>query len=135
MHFAINTPAAVENPNATTPRARIDRVSTRMNLSPVIVMPTDVPRNTVTILIVSFCAALLSLSQTPHSRMKLPSISIPISAETSGTRSMQKMVTTNAKINFSSLPTLRRLFMRILRSFWVVSRRIIGGCIIGTSAM
>ena len=98
-------------------------------------MPTEVPRNTVTMFMVSFWAALLRRSQTPHSRMKLPSMSIPMSAETSGTSSMQNIVTISANISFSRRETLRRLFMRILRSASVVSARMMGGWIIGTSAM
>ena len=129
------TPAAVEKPKATTPKASIERVSTRRNLSPVIVMPTDVPRNIVTTFISSFCAALLKRSQTPHSRRKLPSISIATSAETSGTSNMQNIVTTSANISFSKRETFLRLFILILRSFSVVSQRIIGGWIIGTSAI
>ena len=83
----------------------------------------------------SFCAALLRRSQTPHSRRKLPSISIPTSAETSGTSRMQKIATTSAKISFSSLETFLRLFILILRSFSVVKRRMMGGWIIGTNAI
>jgi len=62
-------------------------------------------------------------------------MSMAMSAEASGTMRMQITMTTSAKISFSSRETLRSDFMRILRSAGVVSQRMIGGWMSGTSDM
>ena len=135
MAFAMSTPEAVEIPKATTPRARIMSVSTCRKRSPDMVMPTLVPRKMVTALMISFCDAFDSRSATPHSRKKLPNISMPMSAEAGGTRSTHKTVTRSANRSFSRRDTERKERMRISRSLRVVSKRMIGGWMRGTSAM
>ncbi len=116
INLAIRTPPAVETAKATTPKARILSVPACRNRSPVMVMPTEEPRKMVTTLMISFCAALLSRSVTPHSRKKLPNISMAMSAEAAGTSSTQAMVTMMTKVSFSAFETLRSERMRMRRS-------------------
>lgn len=69
------------------------------------------------------------------SRRMFPSMSMLISASEVGTIRMHTTTVVKAKINRSSLLTLRSDVIRIRRSRAVVSRRMIGGCISGTRAM
>ena len=99
------------------------------------VAPTVMPRQMTTMLLSSFCAALLRRSTTPLSFIRLPSIRQPIRVAAEGRMSDTMMATTMGKIIFSLLLTVRSCFMRILRSFSVVSRRMMGGWMTGTRAM
>ena len=127
INFAKSTPPAVPNPNAITPITNILSVSGVRNVSAVAVAPTDMPKRIVTIFISSFCTVLLSLSTTPLSRNRLPSISEPTSGAALGTSSATKSVTTIGNTIFSTFFTLRSGFITIMRSFFVVRARIIGG--------
>ena len=60
---------------------------------------------------------------------------MPISGDASGISKMVTMVTSTAKNSFSLLLTVRRDFMRMRRSFLVVSNAMMGGCISGTRDM
>ena len=62
-------------------------------------------------------------------------MSMPMRAEAAGTRRMQTTHTSTAKTRRSSFETGRSDFMRMSRSFLVVSSRMIGGWMIGTIAM
>ena len=135
MSLPRSTPPAVPNMNAAIPMANMPRVSRRRNICAVAVAPTDMPRNIVTIFISSFCAVLESLSTTPLSRMRLPSMSIPTRLAAEGTSSAVNMVTTIGKTIFSVLETGLSCCMTMRRSFLVVSAFITGGCMSGTSAM
>ncbi len=86
-------------------------------------------------LISSFAAVLESRSTTPHSRNRFPSISIPTSGVADGRRKTQIRSTMSGNATFSIRLTGRSCFMVILRSSAVVRRRMIGGWMIGTSAM
>ena len=61
----------------------------------------------VVILMISFCALLLSLSTTPDSRIKLPKQNIPTSGIAAGKNIAVKVSTISGKIIFSFLDTLR----------------------------
>jgi hypothetical protein len=135
MSLAASTPAAVETPKATTPRAMILRVVGARKLSARMVMPTLTPRKMVRMLMTSFWADLTRRSVTAHSRRKLPSMSMATRGEASGTRSTQTTSTPVAKRSFSRRETLRRDGMRMRRSRSVVSRRMMGGWMRGTRAM
>ena len=62
-----------------------------------LVAPTVVPRKMVTMFISAFCAVSESLSTSPHSRNRLPSMKQPISGATSGSSRTQKMVTATGR--------------------------------------
>ena len=89
----------------------------------------------VMIFISSFCAALAMRSVLPLSLSRLPNISIPTSEAASGRSSETITVTITGKSIFSSFETGRRVSITTLRSFFVVSARIIGGWMTGTSAI
>ena len=78
---------------------------------------------------------LLSRSVTPHSRSRLPNVSIPIRGAAEGRNSRQSNRTVSGNMTFSSLLTGRSCDMTTSRSAWVVSARMIGGWMMGTSAM
>ncbi|MBA7697747.1 hypothetical protein ES703_106415 [subsurface metagenome] len=100
------------------------------------VAPIDRVRNIVKISMSAVEAVLLSLSVTPEVANRFPTINIPIRGAARGTI---KMIITDVIIGniiFSVDETSRSCgFMYIARSFSVVSRFIIGGWIIGTSAI
>ena len=129
-----NTPQAVSRIIATRPRANTLRVISRTKVSPDIVAPMLIPSRSVTMLASSFWAVLLSRATTPHSLRKLPSISMPIRGAPLGASRDTKMVTiignrilTTGRTDIFDTPIL------IIRSFLVVSIRITGGWISGTS--
>ena len=62
-------------------------------------------------------------------------MSIEMRGAASGRRKQQSSVMTIGKITFSSFDTGRSWLMRMRRSFFVVRTRMIGGKMIGTSAM
>ena len=62
-------------------------------------------------------------------------MSMPTSGAASGTRKETMMVTMMGKMTFSVLETGRRVSMTTMRSFLVVSAFMMGGWMMGTSAM
>ena len=72
-----------------------------------IVAPTLVARKMVMMFISAFCTVSESLSVTPVSRKRLPSISQPISGAVEGRSRMTKVLTTTGKIIFSVFETSR----------------------------
>ena len=91
------------------------------------VAPTLMPRNSVTIFIRAFWATSLSRSVTPVSFSRLPNIRQPIRGAVEGSSSTTKIVTTIGNRIFSVLLTSRSCVIFTLRSFSVVSARIMGG--------
>ena len=83
----------------------------------------------------SFDAVFTSLSTTPLSLKRLPSISIPTRGVASGTMKATISVTATGNMIFSLFVTGRKLSITMARSFFVVSSFIIGGWITGTSAI
>ena len=84
----------------------------------------------------TFCAVSERLRSTPHSRSRLPNIRKPTSATLCGETMPAITVTTignRMRVVFVILPGAYS--MRIMRSFFVVIRRMQKGCTIGTSAM
>ncbi len=59
----------------------------------------------------------------------------PINGAAEGSSRIQSPSTRMGKMIFSTLPTGRSWLMRILRSLLVVRARMMGGWIMGTSAM
>ena len=78
---------------ASRPRIRMYRVEGLRKASPTIVEPIARPRNSVTVLAISFDDALVRRSTTPDSFIRLPSISMPISGVANGTSVPTTMVT------------------------------------------
>ncbi|OPY06818.1 MAG: hypothetical protein A4E67_01356 [Syntrophaceae bacterium PtaB.Bin038] len=93
------------------------------------------PRKIVTMLIKAFWAVSLRRPTTPDSRNKFPSISIPISGAASGSISTHTIVTAIGKMIRSVFDTGRSCSITTVRIFFVVSSFMIGGWMIGTSAM
>ena len=83
----------------------------------------------------SFCAVLESLSTTPQTRNRLPSISIPISEVASGRIRQMTMETITGKRICSVLETGRSCSILTALSFFVVQSFMIGGWMKGTSAI
>ncbi len=127
MSLPRSTPPAVPQRNAAMPMAKMPRVSSLKNMLAVAVAPTLTPRKIVTIFISSFWAVLDSLSTTPLSRRRLPSISMPTRDAAEGTSSAVKIVTTIGNMIFSVFETGRSCCISILRSFLVVRSFMIGG--------
>ena len=121
------TPPAVEKQNARSPRPTIISVLICKKLWPLAVAPTVSPSMIVTMFIKAFCAVSLSLSTTPHSRKRLPSISMPRRGATDGSIKAQMRRTTTGNTIFSILLTLRSCFISTFLSFSVVRSFIIGG--------
>ena len=120
---------------ATTPSTRIPNVLKFKKASAVAVAPTVRPRKMTTMFINSFCTVLLRRSTTPHSFMRLPSIRQPINGAALGRSNEMITAMTSGKRMRSSLETGRSVCILILRSFSVVSARMMGGWMTGTRAI
>ncbi len=135
MNLTVRIPPIVEMANPTMPKPKIKRGFAVRNFSACIVAPTETPRKMVMMFIKEPCADFESLSTTPLSFIKLPSINIPIRGTTAGIRSAITDMTSRGKMSFSRLETGRSCFITILRSRDVVSAFMMGGCMTGTIAM
>ena len=133
--FAMITPEPVPILKAMRPSTMMPKVSAERNLSACSFEPTARPSMMVTILMSSLAAVLDRRSTTPHSLNRLPNISIPTSGVADGSSRAQIISTESGKTIFSIWRTGRSCFISISRSALVVSRRMIGGWIMGTSAM
>ena len=89
----------------------------------------------VTILISAFWVVSDSRFTTPHSRIRLPNASMPISGAADGSNKATSSSSINGKIMRSAFETSRSCTISILRSASVVRAFMIGGWISGTSAM
>ena len=104
------------------------------NASAFMLAATVMPSRSVMRFASTFCAVSEREFKTPHSRTRLPNISKPIKATERGDTIPAIMVTTMGNIIFVSFDMGTVLYgIRISRSFFVVSKRITGGCTIGTS--
>ena len=83
----------------------------------------------------SFCAVCDSRSTTPASRRRLPNISMPTSGDAGGSSRITSSRTVNGKRMRSVADTGRSSSMATARSSSVVRARMIGGWMMGTSAM
>ena len=121
------SPPAVEKQNATRPRTTIPIVCGERKLCAVAVAPTVTPKNIVTIFISSFCTIFASLSATPLSFKRLPSIRQPTSDTASGIIKATTIVTIIGNKIFSVFDTGRSCSITIILSFLRVISFIIGG--------
>jgi hypothetical protein len=132
--LANRIPAAVSRAKARMPRTRISSVARRRRDSARIVEPTARPRKSVTTLASSFEDAPVSRSTTPDSFIRLPSMSMPMRGIAIGTRIPTTTVTTIGKTTRVRRDSFFRVWgMRMRRSPVVVSQRMIGGWMSGTS--
>ena len=83
----------------------------------------------------AFCTVSERRSVTPHSRNRLPSISMPISGAVSGSSRMTNTATAIGNTIFSVLETTRSCSILTSRSLGVVIIRMSGGWMSGISAM
>ena len=135
MNLASSTPPAVPRQKAMTPSTRMPSVRKFRNASAVAVAPTVRPRKITTMFISSFCTVLLRRSTTPHSFIRLPSIRQPTSGIALGSsRAMTTEMMIGKRIR-SVFDTGRSVRIRIARSCLLVSSRMMGGWMTGTSAM
>ena len=112
------------------------RVPTLRNWSPLMVEPMARPRNSVTTLASSLAEAFVSRSTTLDSRIRLPSMSDPMSGVANGTRTPTMTVTMMGnRMRVRALISREVYGIRIARSFFVVSSRMTGGMMSGTSDM
>ena len=136
MSFAMRTPAAVPTQNAQRPSARIASVVPERNFSHASLEPTESPSMIVTMLQSAFdIVSAMRETDVPTSFARLPSISAPISGTADGSRSAQSRSTMSGKHIFSIFLTGRSCGILMRRSSFVVRAFMIGGWMIGTSAM
>ena len=120
-------PPIVQITKSISPKVKMSIGLAVRNFSACMVAPTEMPRKMVTIFISEPCAEPASLSTTPLSRIKFPSINIPIKGVTAGIRMAVMAVTMSGKKIFSRLDTGLNCFMMIFRSCGLVNRLIMGG--------
>ena len=135
ISFASSRPLAVLRAKAKSPRAKMNSTSVRRKVAASMVAPTLRPRKIVAMFISAFWVVSFNRSTTFDSRNRLPSMNIAMSGAEAGTSSTMTIVAASGKISFSRVVTLRAFFILMARSFWVVRSRMIGGWIIGTSAI
>ena len=87
----------------------MNRVSDLRKASPPMVEPMASPRKRVTMLAISFDEAWVSRSTAPDSRMRLPSMSMPIRGVAKGTR-----LPTMTVMMIGKMMRVRRLILREL---------------------
>ncbi|OAV72094.1 hypothetical protein Barb6_01271 [Bacteroidales bacterium Barb6] len=97
--------------------------------------PTVIPSSMVIVSISGPRAVSARRRVTPLSFNRFPKKSIPSRGRPEGTRKQVSSKPTIGKMIFSVEETTLAGFMRMTRSFLVVSRRMKGGCMIGTNAM
>ena len=131
----ISTPPAVEQMQAVRPSTTISSVLSWMKSCPFAVAPTHTPSMMVTMFISAFCAVSDRRSTTPDSRNRLPSMNMPSSGTTEGRIRAMSTSTTIGKMIFSVFETFLSCVILTFRSFSVVSSFMIGGWMIGISAM
>ncbi len=135
MILAKSTPAAVATAKEAAPNRNILIVAGVRNTAAVVLAPTVRPINTVTTSIKTLRADWARRSVTPLSLSRLPKNSIAKSTTLPGEIKVVTTKATSGKMIFSFLDTTLSAFMRIRRSFLVVSSLMIGGWITGTKAM
>ena len=127
INFPRSTPPAVPTAKATRPRTTILRVDAFRNASALVVAPTEVPSRITTIYIKALEAVSVSCFTTPHSRNRLPSISIPTRGAVVGRIRQTTTVMMMGNRIFSSLETGRSCCILIFLSFSVVNAFMMGG--------
>ena len=110
-------------------------VSSVRNVAAEVLAPTVTPSRIVTMSMNAVCAVLASRSVTSDSRSRLPKNSMPSSGRPPGASSVVSRNPTIGNMIRTRLETGARSGMRMRRSSRVVSSRMIGGWMIGTSAM
>ena len=135
MTLPQRTPAAVPKENAMRPSTMMNRVRLFRKVFAEVVQPTDRARKMVMMFISSLPAVFWIRSTTPHSFIRLPSISIPTRTAASGTMRETMMVTMMGKMILSVLVTVRSCFITTVRSFLEVRAFMMGGWMTGTRAM
>ena len=128
-------PPTVEMPKATRPSTTILMVSQFRKFWATMVAPTEVARKMVTMFIRAFWAVSERRSVTPHSRNRFPNIRQPIRGAVEGRSRITKVATTMGKMIFSVLETSRLCTILTLRILSVVMAFMIGGWIMGISAI
>ena len=135
MIWPKTTPPTVLKMNATSPRRMMTSVRGWRKYWASIVAPTASPRKIVVMFRISFWAARLRRSVAPHSRSRLPNISMPTRGTEAGRTSPVTTVQMIGKRIFSRLLTGRSCPMRMALSFFVVSSLMTGGWMRGTRDM
>ena len=134
--FAIRMPVIVAVEKAKRPNTNIPSVSGCRKTLPGIVEPTAKPSTIIVAFISEFSDTSAKRGTTPDTRIKLPSISIAINGDAEGTITLMMIVVRTGKmINVRRDGGSDGYSILIRLSCLVVSRRINGGWIIGTSAM
>ena len=125
--WTVRIPPKVHITKSIRPKAKIKSGFQLRKTCACIVAPTERPSKMVTMFIRECCAVSDSRFTTPHTRIKLPNINIPIRGATAGMRMMIKKVAMRGKKSFSLAETGRSCRILILRCSGVVIRRMIGG--------
>ncbi len=131
----VKMPPMVQMIKSKSPNPKISNGFQERKISACMVAPTDRPNKMVIMFIREFWAVSDNRLTTPHSRMKLPNMNIPIKGATAGMSSTIKKVAISGNISFSLCETGRSWRILILRCSGLVSQRIRGGCMSGTMAM
>ena len=121
--------------NAIAPRKKIFSVSKVKNSEACVDAPTVRPSSITMMSLRALLAVLARRVVTPLSRSRLPKKSMPSNGRADGTTKQVRSKPTIGNMIFSFCDTARAGFILITRSFFVVSRRMIGGWISGTRAI
>ncbi len=135
MSLAKSRPLAVAMAKEKAPMAKMARDWGRRKVSAWVLAPTVKPRRIVTMSIMGPRAVRARRSVTPLSFRMFPKKSIPSSGRAPGAMNEHTARPTMGKRIFCSGVAAGAGFIRIRRSFRVVSRRMMGGWITGTRAM
>ena len=135
MIFAVTTPEAVPKTKARRPRATISTVCMLRKVFALMVEPIATVSTMVTRLSSVPPAVSERRSTMRTSRNRLPSISIVTSGATGGKNRLTMMAMITGKMIFSTRLTLRSWAIWMFLSALVVSNLMIGGWMIGISAI
>ena len=130
-----STPLDDAMTKAMKPSRKMRMVSEVRNSDAWVDAPTVMPSRMVTMSVRALLAVLARRLVTPHSLSRLPKKSMPSRGIPEGTTKQVRIMPTMGKMIFSFCDTARAGFILMSRSFFVVNRRISGGCITGTRAM
>ena len=133
--FTKSTPLADAMTKAKAPMAKILMVSSVRNSLAWVEQPTVSPSSITTMSLSDVEAVLARRSVFPLSFSRLPKNSMPSRGSPEGTMKVVMSRPMMGKSIFSVFDTFLPGFILITRSFFVVSRRMMNGCITGTSAM
>ncbi len=135
ISFTKSTPLADAMAKAKAPMAKMNTVFSVRNSLACVLQPTVSPSSTTTMSFSAEPAVLARRVVLPLSLSRLPKKSMPSSGSAEGTMKVVMSSPMMGKRMRSVCDTVRAGFILMMRSFLVVSRRMMGGWMSGTRAM